>query len=88
VEAGRDVHATLAELERRLRELSAQLERGGAAGDSATGALVSAGPIAGAGALERFVEALRGLEGVQEVALRGLEGDRALVDVRLAPERR
>ncbi len=50
-------------------------------------ALLRAGPFADIEALERFEQALRGLDGVEDVVLRGFESDRALFDVRLAARR-
>ncbi len=46
-----------------------------------------AGPFADIESLGRFEQALRELDGVEEVLLRGFEGDRALFDVRLAARR-
>ncbi|MFN2467971.1 MAG: hypothetical protein ABR521_07590 [Gaiellaceae bacterium] len=50
-------------------------------------ALLRAGPFVDIESLGRFEQALRALDGVEEVVLRGFEGDRALFDVRLAGRR-
>ena len=50
-------------------------------------ALLRAGPFVDIESLGRFEQALWALDGVEEVVLRGFEGDRALFDVRLAGRR-
>ena len=58
-----------------------------AAPPSPAEALLRAGPFADIESLGRFEQALRELDGVEEVVLRGFEADRALFDVRLTARR-
>jgi|SRR5450755_259661 len=90
-----ELDARLAELDRRLRAIAAELVPGHDPGsDSGTPAgphssvrefTVSAGPFASTGALRAFEQTLSAIPGVREVTVRGYEGeDRAIVDVLLA----
>jgi hypothetical protein len=75
----------LADARHALDSLEAALSAGAPAPGEA---LLTAGPFVDATGLARFEAALRGLDGVEEVSLRGFEGDRALLEVRLGTDRR
>jgi hypothetical protein len=75
----------LADARRALDSLEAALSAGAPAPGEA---LLTAGPFVDVAGLARFEAALRGLDGVEEVSLRGFEGDRALLEVRLGTDRR
>jgi hypothetical protein len=84
-----ELSARLAELDRRLREIQAELspEPDGLTASSRDPSeiTISAGPFATPEAVRAFVRRLAELPEVREAAIRGYEGDdRALIDVQLA----
>jgi hypothetical protein len=76
--------ACLADIDRRLGEIQAELILAAREGQPARDLAISAGPFTGTDGLRAFERALSVIPGVREVIVREYAGeDRAIVDVRL-----
>jgi hypothetical protein len=82
--ADEELDRWLAELDRRLGEIQADLSSAAPSGQRSGDLVVSAGPFESTDGLRAFERALADMAGVREVMVREYAGeDRAIVDVRL-----